>query len=140
MSKCSSATAFLAMVLAGCAAPPSAPVSADPEAILGKWRVESAWYGQEMRGGESVWTITKTHFVMTSGGEDAYTLDAGKKPMQFDLTVDRDGRKESVVGIFEVRGDELRISVTETPNPRPVALEIGRNHNYFILRRVKEAE
>jgi uncharacterized protein (TIGR03067 family) len=132
-------TVFLSLSFAPTPSPKPAPVD-DREAIQGKWRLVSGAIGDsEFKDSDDIWTFTKTHLVYESGKKDSYTLDPKKNPKQFDCVIVRDDQpKETMIGIYELKGDDLKISLTESDSPRPKKFEVSRDHNFFVLKRVTE--
>jgi uncharacterized protein (TIGR03067 family) len=117
--------------------PASKPASDDRVAIQGKWRLVSAAYGNEEKSDlDEVWTITKTHMVYGSGTKDAYTLDPTKSPKEIGGKSMKTGEK--FIGIYELKGDELKICITEADKARPKKFLKGPDHNFFVLKRVKD--
>jgi uncharacterized protein (TIGR03067 family) len=112
----------------------------DCDQIQGKWRVTKAMYGdRKSEGSETVWTITRTHFVYESGRKATYSIDPKKKPREIDCVCQRpDETTEKLIGVYELKGDELTICLTDSDKPRPKKCEQGRDCNFFILKRVNE--
>lgn len=56
----------------------------------------------------------------------ALTIDPSKEPKEIDFTFDKDGKKEARMGIYELKGDTLRIarpSRNQKPDERPKAID-----------------
>jgi uncharacterized protein (TIGR03067 family) len=90
--------------------------------LAGAWKVTSAVARGQERGQLKGTLYTFKDGKLTrksSRGERkmTYTLDASKKPGTIDMTAvggDRDGMK--IKGIFEVKGDELKLCVSFLPD------------------------
>jgi uncharacterized protein (TIGR03067 family) len=116
----------------------------DPEGIQGKWEVVAAIYNGKQSANKDllIWTITKSHFVYGSDKQDTYKLNPGTKPKQIDITVvppKVGGNVDHAVllGIYELKGDALRICIGHSGKDRPKDFEAGAGRNVFTLKRVK---
>jgi uncharacterized protein (TIGR03067 family) len=116
----------------------------DSEAILGKWELVTAVYdGKERVDKEAVsWTFNKSHVVYGNDTQDAYKLNLATKPKQIDVTVvppKVDGNVERAVllGIYELKGNAIRICIGHTEKDRPKDFASGAGRNLFTLKRVK---
>jgi uncharacterized protein (TIGR03067 family) len=97
--------------------------------LTGTWKVTSLVFGgQEVEQAKGATYVYKDGKLTRKGamGEQtsAYKLDTSKKPATIDLTVqggDRDGMK--IQGIFEVKGDELKVCVAFMGGGRPTKFD-----------------
>jgi uncharacterized protein (TIGR03067 family) len=96
-------------------------------------RVSDTYGNKESKDLDDVWTITKTHFIYPSGKKEAYTINPRKNPRE----IDTEGKRR-LIGIYQLKGDELKISITDSDTARPKKCEKGSDHNFFILKRIKE--
>lgn len=115
----------------------------DSAAIQGKWEVVAAVYNGEKRTNKDplVWTITQSHVMYENEAQDAYKINPATKPKQIDITVvpakvvgnvDR----TVLLGIYELKGDSLRICIGHTEKDRPKDFKSGAGRNLFTLKRV----
>ena len=96
------------------------PAGADP--LTGTWKVESlvadGQEREEAKGSTFVFQDGKLSWKSERGERNwKYKLDTSKKPATIDLTVvggNRDGTQTK--GIFEVKGDDLKMNVTYMPD------------------------
>lgn len=140
----------LAVLLALAPAVPLAPGQGgqrDPGGIEGTWELLSSVYGGELSlpEGRRTWTITRTRIRYSDAIEDAYAIDPKANPEQITVTQIRPGNGAAdgakLWGIYEVKGDTLRICVAPADRGRPRAFEsaAGSQQNLHTLRRVARA-
>jgi uncharacterized protein (TIGR03067 family) len=126
----------------------------DEDAILGTWQAEKFDFGGP--GGPPQSEVDKIRFVfekdsvlrllgMSSGGEmkGTFKLDPAAKVKAFDMTVTRpgqDGKAETMLSVYELDGDTLKICLTEGPNQkRPEEVKAdGQSVAVVTFKRVKE--
>jgi RNA polymerase sigma factor (sigma-70 family) len=120
------------------------PTQKDLKQLQGKWEVVAAVYNGEKHANKDpiVWTITRSHFVSGSDTQDAYKLNAATKPKQIDITVfppkvAGNVDRAVLLGIYELKGDPLRICLGYTEKDRPKDFESGVGRNLFTLKRLK---
>jgi uncharacterized protein (TIGR03067 family) len=134
----------LALTLAAPA--PKKADEAPPVKLEGEWTVESFEGPKEaapppgsitMRFADGKVTITE------AGGkghneEAGYTVDQTKKPAQIDIKPEKGGDK-LVLGIFEVKGDTLKICFGKNVTERPTELkpDVAKGIMVINLKRVK---
>jgi uncharacterized protein (TIGR03067 family) len=129
---------LLTLVVALAPAPIRPPID-DRQAILGEWLLVSF----SVRGDKpeeclvTVWKFTKTHYEPGSKPKDTYTLDPKKIPKRIDFTYDGEIGKETMLGIYELKGDELKICVADDATTRPKKCERTPGCIFLILKRVK---
>ena len=130
----------------------------DEDNILGTWtlvRIEQPPYKHTeeipplgARGqAKVVFTADKIH--LWDGSEGKYALDAGKHPKQFRLTQGEGMLAATLIGIYELKGDDLKIcfNLSHSDNKPPTNFDIktakppGLVPAVFVLKRdpVKEA-
>jgi len=122
----------------------------------GKKQIEGTWElvgvtrgGKERPADKERTTITFAAGTMTmkglakDGGEKQkaaqYTVDTTKTPNWIDIDA-RDGdKKEKVLGLYEVKGDTLRLAMGRPDGDRPASLESkeGEKSTVARLKRVK---
>jgi uncharacterized protein (TIGR03067 family) len=114
----------------------------DAERIQGKWKVIAGVYNGKPLAKKDplIWTVTRSHFVYGNDSQHAYKLNPAKKPKQIDLTVVRSKAGDKVDrvvlgGIYELKGDMLRICVGYRDRPKDFKAGVGRN--LFTLKRLK---
>ena len=104
----------------------AADEAADP--LVGVWKLRSVVAGGQTRveKARTTFTFKNSKLVMKNRAKElvySYTLDPSKKPAAIDLV--GEGRYEGVKsqGIYEVDGDELKLSIASSPedpkDPRP---------------------
>ena len=114
------------------ATPPGTPTvtPSDAESLQGVWTV----HRQESDGervsifGDMTMTFKGDKVELRPLGKDhkdpptaAFKLDPTKSPKEIDLTVSKDGQSEVVRGIYDLKGDDLRICLAEPKAKRPTA-------------------
>jgi RNA polymerase sigma factor (sigma-70 family) len=120
----------------------------EAESILGQWHViEAERGGKKPEGTEAdltkaiQFTFTKEALTLSVAGTEAkkfkYTLDPAKKPATIALTDDE--KKESITGIYELKGDTLKLCVSnrgpEDPVPTEFKSKAGDQYMLFTLQR-----
>jgi RNA polymerase sigma factor (sigma-70 family) len=126
-------------------------VKPDGLAILGEWRVvrgdaQGKHLPDEIVAGQ-VWAFDRLGITVTlPGGEsrrDGYALDLTASPKAIDLKFDRWPVGGAVPGIYELKGDTLRVRYSKSSRGRPVAFESSgleeRGTVLLELERVKPA-
>ena len=70
----------------------------------------------------------------------SYKLDATKTPHEIDMTKTRNGKAETMYGIYKLEGDILTICGVESANPadRPKEFKIGPDGKEIILTLKKD--
>ncbi len=116
----------------------------DPEVIQGTWEVVAAVYKGQQRANKDqmVWRISKSHVVYSNDTQDAYKLNLATKPKQIDITVvppkvAGNVDRAVLLGIYELKGDSLRICIGYTGKDRPKDFKGGEGRNLFTLKRLK---
>jgi uncharacterized protein (TIGR03067 family) len=112
--------------------------------------IEGTWYVASMEAGgkadrpespeEMRIVLTKTMFTMpgNAGGTASYTVDSQKKPAEIDLTLGTpNGSTDKVLGIYELNGNSLKLSMGNPKEPRPIEFTTkpGQKHTTFVLER-----
>ncbi len=70
-----------------------------------------------------------------------FKLDASKKPKEIDVTgKDDDGKEQQMKGIYELKGDTLKVCFATEGGERPSKFESPENSNiiFVTLERIKE--
>jgi uncharacterized protein (TIGR03067 family) len=121
---------------------------ADKEKLVGSWEVLSG-----EKGGEKVREneIKNIKLVFHADGKltldkdgqqkDAtYKLDAKKKPKEFDLTINENGKEVMVKGIYHLEGDNLKLCFAGPEGERPTAFatQAGDKTMLVVLKRDKQ--
>jgi uncharacterized protein (TIGR03067 family) len=108
----------------------------DEKNILGTWTVVSVEEeGKKQDLPKNVKAVvTRDKITFTADGktlnELAYKIDASKKPKWIDLTIR--GKKQT--GIFEIKGDVLRICGTDSDRvKRPTAFETKADSEHILM-------
>jgi len=118
---CHGATVLGAWILVGTCA----VADSDLEKLQGKWTIESFLYNgnpvEMMKEGTRHFKEEKYMLVPKSGDgiEGTFKIDPEKKPKEIDLTVN--GR--ILKGIYELDGDNLKLSYSLTGGERPTEFE-----------------
>jgi uncharacterized protein (TIGR03067 family) len=105
-------------------------IRTDKKRLQGAWSVVAENVGGQSHrtGGDShgSWIIDGDKIVMRADGrrEGKFTIDPSKSPRQIDITVSSsDGKKkETIRGVYELRGDDLYVCLASGDEPRPLAL------------------
>jgi uncharacterized protein (TIGR03067 family) len=136
-----------AMLLLGAAA---GQEKGDQDQIQGEWTIVSLESGgkkppeeflKEMR-----MIITKDQMIFAKGDKKkepvTFKLDPGKKPKWINLTAKEAGMEIMFPGIYELKGDELKICFTaekeKAERPKEFTSAEGSRHVLFVLKREKK--
>ncbi len=123
-----------------------APEKKDDETIQGTWKVVSMDRGGEKAPEDRIKGVT---FVITDGlitikdpkrEEKAnFKLDPTKNPRTIDITPEK-GKEEMVRGIYELKGDSLKICFNNPGGARPAefASKAGTEQVLIVLERDKK--
>jgi uncharacterized protein (TIGR03067 family) len=147
--------ALLSCLLA-VAADDKANAKKDEEALAGKWRVVSTTIG-----GETIPTGKDSSEIYSFAGkgkltrktsvgriemptvESAYKIDATKNPPEIDIDAVVNGKPQNLasIGIYSMKGDELKLCLRQIPDggPRPkeFATKKGDDLVLIVLKRIK---
>ena len=124
----------------------SAPVpdKKDADLIQGKWNVVSFERGDESKPPDDIKKVKvvfdgNTITITDSNKEEkaTYKLDPDKKPRTIDITPEKD--KEKVAGIYELKGDDLKICFGKPGEERPTAFgpKGVKGQTLIVLKREK---
>ncbi|MDY3557300.1 TIGR03067 domain-containing protein [Gemmata sp. JC717] len=140
---------FRSFVLAASVALSSAPVSADEKAnkalvvLQGQWKVEKIVAAGEQVSAEDTAKLTFTfkdnQMIPSDNPKDVATvkLDPDRKPTWFDVT---DRAKETMLGVYELSGDTLKICLADPGAERPKGFGSakGSKTTYMVLKRASK--
>jgi len=127
-------------------AAPAPDAKDDNKLIQGKWSVVSIEHGGEKEPADDIKkykiVIDGNAFTANDGKKDekaTIKLDPDKKPKTIDITPEKDGGKEKIAGIYELKGDELKICFGKPGDGRPTefASKRGTEQTLVILKREK---
>jgi uncharacterized protein (TIGR03067 family) len=145
MMKLPSALAVVLAVLV--AAAPTAGAAPEKNDLLGTWRVTSITQGGETVPEEFLKKLgvrmrfTENKLLLQAEGKEdetaTYKIDAKKTPHEIDITDDKNRTEK---GIYELKGDTLRICFADPGNSRPTRFtaEKGTKTTLIELRRDKK--
>jgi uncharacterized protein (TIGR03067 family) len=132
------------LIVAGLVVPSAPGFRGEADSIEGTWELVSSVYdGKDSIVKEKqIWKISKTHVTYSFGTQDAYQVDTKAKPKTIAVTQIRpddkaaDGKK--LVGIYEIKGDSLKICVAAADKglPKEFKSTPGSGHNLLTLKRV----
>lgn len=134
---------FAAVVLSADA--PKDDAKADLDKIQGTWKIDGGQYGGEDVNSDLVSKLQfefKGDQLVLKGDEEvvkdytkiALKLDPSVKPKAIDFTVGQGSEKGTVVeGIYEVKGDELKICATIGAKQRPAEFKSPENSQVVLL-------
>ena len=112
----------------------------DQQRLQGTWKVISADVGGRSAGlKQNVrWIIAGSKIVMELGErrEGKFSLDASKSPRRIDIVaMASDGKQkaDSLLGVYELSGDELRVCLDSGDEPRPASLRSSQDTNQVSL-------
>lgn len=118
-------------------------VKKEQEKLQGTWQV----LRQEYDGNDEAFQETKLVFsadkivVKDKQGEKAmtYKLDPSMQPKNIDLTMEVQGKKTELTGIYLLNGETLKICASDKGQARPTEFVSpkGSRLTLFVLRRVK---
>jgi uncharacterized protein (TIGR03067 family) len=138
----------LTIALAGCillaGADDKQKTKKETDPLTGTWKVESLVFdGQERDQAKGAFYIYQDGKVTQKSprGErkSTYKIDTSKKPATIDMTAQggqRDGMTSK--GIFEVKGDELKICIAFMPDaerPKTFAADAGSGNALVVLKK-----
>ncbi len=140
---------FRGVVLIAIVTLASASVSADEkadkalQALQGEWKVDGFVFGGESASPELIaklaFTIKDNQMVPSDDPKDVATikLDPERKPAWFDST---DRSKKTMLGIYELSGDTLRIcsAAPGAERPKEFASAQGSGTAYVVLKRASK--
>jgi uncharacterized protein (TIGR03067 family) len=129
---------------------PEEAVKKDRERIAGRWAVVSREVNGMKVDDELLKTVVVTFKadgtaeVLRDGQKVAdittTTIDPGKKPKELDQTIKTpDGKEQSVKGIYQIEGDDLKICSAAPGKDRPKDFtgKEGSGNTLTVLRRKK---
>ncbi len=131
---------LLTVVLVVAAPAPPEKEKKDEDKIQGTWVVVSA----ELKGAKLEFTGDTVLIYDPRMGHDEKAkikLDASKKPRTIDITPEKEaGREKTLLGIYELDGDELKLSFAKEEGERPTefASKPGSNVSLIVLKREKK--
>ena len=83
------------------------------------------------------WSVTEGGQVIQAG---THKLDAAKKPAHIDATVtDGDGKGVTMLGVYEVKGDTLRVCFDPAGKERPTGLTPKNGQFGAVIQREKKS-
>jgi uncharacterized protein (TIGR03067 family) len=90
----------------------------DKNSIMGSWELKSMSFGGmdiPVQAGKSLTVTFGAGGKMTADDsgkkeEGTYKVEDSKKPRQIDVTTKKEGKEESMKGIYEITGDTLKIA------------------------------
>lgn len=120
-----------------------APVKKDKDALQGEWTVVEAKMIQQNNAKDEEQIKGKTFVFkgdkLTARGESDYTIDPSKNPKEIEVVPAEGPESEkgkTFRGIYELKGDELKITFAGPDQPRPKTFDdIGSMA--MVLQRVK---
>ncbi len=117
----------------------SPAVAAERARIMGRWQVLA-----RESGGESL-DMTDRDFSITFGADryrlvingrtrqdGTFTLDPKRQPHRIDWTARVDGKEHRVLGLYELRGETLKLCMADAGEARPVKLSTA-GLGYVVL-------
>lgn len=134
---------FLGVLLVGMIAWPALAddVQKDKQALNGTWKVTKATRGGKTPPDTEKVTLLITEDEITPQVGDRkekpakYKLDASKSPKQIDLTP---GGDMTISGIYEVKGDKLRLCFRRGGGERPASFDaVGEEIMYLEAEKQK---
>lgn len=136
-----SAIALLAVAYAATAAPiPRELKMTDAERLLGTWEATAAYWGTNEHATDvgMTWVLEKDKATRTrtsgDSGTATWSIDPTGQPKCFDWT-----RSEGAafVGVYEIDGERLRVTLVEKSAGRPNEVGPIENGFYFVFQRKK---
>jgi len=146
----------LAAALAALLLPPAAPLFADDPPKTQDKQLDGDWeWASAVENGKKAPTppdnpllsfkgdtlTTKIVNVETAGVKSSVKVDASKTPKAIDLTpLDGPDKGKTSLGIYEIKGDELRLCTAEAGKDRPTEFSAkeGSGQILTVLKRVKK--
>jgi uncharacterized protein (TIGR03067 family) len=124
-------------------APEPDPPKKDLEAIQGAWAIEALEYnGKDLKDKYKIsFTVKKDVLIVEGDGNVrkeyaklALKLDAGTTPKSVDLTVADGVQKDALMeGVYELKGDELRLCVRVFGKDRPTEFKSPEGSSIALL-------
>src|SRR5262245_2796853 len=127
------------------AAPAPAEEKKDKDLLQGEWTVVSMERGGKQAPEEEVkkikFAVKDDTITVNDGRKDEaakFKIDAGKKPKTIDIMPEPDEKK--VLGIYELKGDELKICFTKGGGERPTefATKADSEQVLIVFKRAKK--
>jgi uncharacterized protein (TIGR03067 family) len=121
----------------------------DQEKLQGTWETTSIEYnGKDLSGDFKLKFVFKGKEASVEGSDEVqkdyakfnFKLDQGTNPRCIDITIAEGNQKDTdIEGIYELKGDELRICAKVIGKSRPgkFAAPEGENIALLVLKRVK---
>jgi|SRR5579884_386972 len=134
------------------AGPQDDPVPAEVKNLQGPWVEPRAWAkGQQGRGGYYSWVFEEErvgfYHTTTIDGEAAarsghggtYKLDPTAKPKAIDVVMKgRGGKEQTLLGIYELNGDTLKLCIAWEGGQRPATFESSGTTRLYVLKKPPE--
>ncbi len=113
--------------------------------LEGTWRIVRHEDGlgnppeELLKGMKLVVTATKVQLVQNGKVhyEAGYRIDPSKMPKEIDLIEKENDRELSHLGIYEIKGDTLRICKSHPPGARPTAFAVKQGEHWPLLLEFK---
>jgi len=135
------------LLLAGPVAPVEEAVRKNPESLEGTWAITSAIHDGRKSAPEKIKSVRLTFAgdKLTvhgdKGMESVFKLDAAKKPCQIDVTPGDGPDKGTVLkGIYELKGDELRICIGKSGKDRPTEFASKEKSGIILIELKREKQ
>ncbi len=114
---------FVALAIAGC----GRSASESPAVLLGTWRIVDEKLDDRLI---LTWRFDESFVTVVDGfgnpiSRNAYSVDTSHQPHHITLEIRDEHASESRPGIFEIDGNQLRISMNVSGGERPKNFESG---------------
>ncbi len=119
--------------------------STDIEAMQGDWKIIKAerlgkpWPKEELK--KLSFQVKDNNFIIISNGPEPsqVELDPTTSPKQFRLRIKGSRANEALLGIYELKGKNLKICWARPGKPRPKKFNGGEDQFLFVMTRPKKA-
>jgi uncharacterized protein (TIGR03067 family) len=121
------------------------PDKKDTDLIQGKWSLVSFERGDESKPAEEIKKVKITFdgniLTINDGDKDdkaTFKIDPDKKPKTIDITPEKE--KDKVAGIYELKGDDLKICFGKPGEERPTKFgpKGVKGQTLIVLKREKK--
>ena len=113
----------------------------EQEKLEGTWSLVKVTGGKtERKDKETKITFKGDKVTFKAGEEVTYSVDPTKKPKELNVHIEKDGKKVTMKGIYELDGDTLKTcfnTAGKVQRPTEFASKAGTEHELAVYKREK---